>query len=471
MAKKSSNPPKNPSIVYTEVKSLETGVAFIPSISAVASISRSSTGSKKAEPQTAQDISIEKLDGNPDDAVMWGSLNQFPSDWEAQIEQNDTITDAIEKEVDRITAGGVEYYYVDIDEKGQKVMKFFYDEEIETLLTNPLTLFAFEQMIYDYIKFRMPMPQILFDFTKSKCVGIGAIPATHCRWSKQANDGFINFAYYNANWRLGRKSDSQDTIKIPVIDPLIDTVDIIKAEPKILKYIFRVPIASHRTYYPLSPSYTALTSLWLPITNKVAKYFDYALDNQMSAKYHIEIDEDWLAKKYGDRWEKATAEEINAIFLEEMAHFNAMMHGLINSGKNLMTSKSINSVINKEYSAWKITELKGNVFEAGWISLLKEGVLHVVKAVGLDPSTHGGNSTSGMGAGSGSDKREAFNITMATVNRHVEKILLPFYFAIKYNGKKAPNGGPIKLRMITPSLQTLNQVTQADRSTILPTQK
>jgi hypothetical protein len=60
---------------------------------------------------------------------------------------------------------------------------------------------------------------------------------------------------------------------------------------------------------------------------------------------------------------------------------------------------------------------------------------------------------------------------MATVNRHVEKILLPFYFAIKYNGKKAPNGTPIKLKMITPSLQTLNNVTPSQRETALPIQK
>ena len=447
------------------------GVFAMPALSAIATIKKASSTGKNAEMQTTPNVTIEKLNGNADDAVNWGLDNQFPNNWELEIENNDTLTDAIEKEVDRIVAGGIDYYYIDIAPDGTKLVKYFYDEEIEDLLTSAASLTTFEQMIYDYIKHRMPLPQLLFDAAKTKCIGLAPIPATHARWSKQDNQGFINFVYYNSNWTLGRKSDSPDTIKIPLIDPLIDTVDIIRAEPNILKYAFRVPIASHRTYYPLAPAYSALTSLWLPITNKVAKYFAYSLDNQMSPKYHIEIDEEWIAKKYGDRWNNATPKIMNEIFLEELTHFNSMMHGAVNAGKNLMTAKSVNSVIMKEYSMWKITELKGTVFEQGWIELLKEGVLHIVKAVGLDPSTHGGNSTSGMGAGSGSDKREAFNITMATVNRHVEKILLPFYFAINYNGKKAPNGTPIKLKMITPSLQTLNNVTPSQRETALPTQK
>lgn len=451
------------------VKAISPGLAFVPAINAVATLKSSKTA-KNAE-ITPPDAAVEKLFGNTDDAVLWGTNNLFPNEWEEEIEKNDTLTDAIEKEVDRIMAGGIEYYYDDIDADGKKVVKYFIDEEIEELLYNPISQAAFEQIVTDYIKHRLPAAELLFEPTKAKCIAISGIPAAHFRWGQQDNKGFINFSYFNRNWKLGRKSDSPDTIKIAVIDPLIDTVDIIRSEPKILKYVYRVPIASHRTYYPLSPAYVAKTSKWLPITNKVADYFDFALDNQMSPKYHLEVDEEWLRKKYGERWETADSEEMNKIFFEELSHFNTMMHGLNNSGKNIMTAKKVNAIMNKEYSSWTITEFKGSIYEKGWIELLKEGVLHVVKSVGLDPTIQGGNTSSGMGGGSGSDKREAFNIRMATASRHVNNILHPFYFALKYNGKVAPNGSRIKLQMVTPSLQVLNSVSPNERSTTLPSQK
>lgn len=454
----------------TSIKAISPGLAYLTSINAVATL-KTSKSSSANEVITQPDQAVEKLFGNPDDAVRWGDNNLFPNEWEAEIEKNDTLTDAIEKEVDRIVSGGIEYGYEDITPEGEKVFKYFYDQEIHDFLNHPLQKFAFQQITRDYIVHRLPVPELLFDSTKSKCVGISGIPAAHFRWGNQQNDGYILNGYFNRNWHLGRKSTDADTIKIPVIDPLIDTVDLIRTEAGILKYIYRVPIVTHRTYYALAPAYTAKTSKWLPIITRIADSFDYALLNQMSPKYHLQVDEEWLAKKYGDRWDNATPEEMNQIFLEELQHFNDMMHGVKNTGKNIMTAKSVHKILQKEWSSWTITELKGTVFEKGWIDLLKEGVLHVVKSVGLDPTIQGGNTSSGMGGGSGSDKREAFNIRMATASRHVDNILHVFYFALQYNNKLVYQGKPVVLRMVTPQLQTLNNVSTDNRETKLPNQK
>lgn len=463
MVKKSSGTENN------IVQAISPGLAHLSSINAIASLKRSAGSSKEAI--TQPDQSVEKLFGVNDDMVPWGDNNQFPKEWEDEIEKNDTLTDAIEKEVDRIVAGGIEYGYEEISPEGEKVFKYFTDPEIDEFLNHPLQQYTFQQITRDYIVHRLPVAELLFDSTKSKCVGISGIPAVHFRWGKQGNDGYILNGYYNRNWYLGRKSTDADTIKIPVIDPLIDTVDLIKTEVGVLKYVYRIPIVSHRTYYPLAPAYTAKTSKWLPIINRIADSIDFALINQMSPKYHLEIDQEWLATKYGDRWENATPEEMNLIFMEELQHFNDMMHGVKNVGKNIMTAKSIHKILNKEYSSWTITELKGSVFESGWIEMLQEGVLHVVKSVGLDPTIQGGNSGSKMGAGSGSDKREAFNIRMVTAGRHVNSILHPFVFALQYNGKTAPGGKRIILRTVTPILQTLNNVTPNERATKIPDKK
>ncbi|WP_304232381.1 hypothetical protein [Jiulongibacter sediminis] len=420
--------------------------------------------SKKQQPTQ----SVEKPEfGVSAKMAYWGDNNQFPNEWEKEIEQNDTLRDAIEKEIDRIYAGGLEYGYEDIDENGKVTFKRFVNDQLEELLYSPMGMFAFEQIISDYVKHRFPVPELIFKEDKKRIIGINALPAAHHRLGLQEKNGYVLNSYFCRNWDSVSDVDNETVAKLWVLDPLIDSYDQIKSENRTLKYTYRVPLAGWRTYYPLTPAYSAKTSRWLDIAAKTTKTFDYLLTNQMNPKYHIEIDEDYMAKKYGDRWDSATPEEINKIMFEELEHFHKMLHGPENSGNNIISTKRIQKTIEIEYSDWTITPLKGDTFDEKLISLSQEADKHIQKAVGIDPSLQGSTGGSKMGGGSGSDKRESFNIRMATAQRHVNHILSPYNWMIKYNGITGPNGQKVKLKMVTPYLQTLNDVTPDQRSTKL----
>ncbi|MCR9064469.1 MAG: hypothetical protein NXI00_10920 [Cytophagales bacterium] len=420
--------------------------------------------SKKQRPTQ----SVEKPDMSfSEKFAFWGDNNYFPNEWELEIEKNDTLRDAIEKEIDRIYAGGLEYGYESIDEEGKATFKRFVSAELEDLLYCPMGMFAFEQIISDYVKHRMPVPELILAEDRKKVIGINALPAAHYRLAKQEENGYVLKAFFSRNWDRVSSIDDKTVAPLWVLDPLIDTAAQVKAEKGPLKYTYRVPLAGWRTYYPLTPAYSAKTGRWLDIAAKVTKTFDYLLTNQMNPKYHIEIDSEYMAKKYGDRWDAATPEEVNTIMLEELEHFHKMLHGPENSGNNIISTKRIDAVISKEYSDWTVNEMKGDTFDEKLLSLSQEAEKHIQKAVGIDPSLQGSTGGSKMGGGSGSDKRESFNIRMATAQRHVNHILSVYNWVIQYNGITGPNGEKVKLKMVTPYLQTLNDVTPDARSTKL----
>lgn len=408
---------------------------------------------------------VERVQTGSDDMMPWGDDNALPNKWELEVESDDTLRDAIEKTIDHLFGGGLEYGYDMLDENGHKTFVTHYDEAVEAFLKHPLSCLAFEQMIRDYKIHNLPVPQIIIQNDGSAMVS--ALPAAHFRWAKQDSVGWINFGYFNLNWSQGRNSKSPDTVKIPVIDPLIDTIEGIKGS-KIKNFVYKVPMATHRTYYPLAPAYSAKTSKWLDIKAKLTKSFDASLDNQMSPKYHIEVDENYMAEKYKKRWTSATERELEAVMLEELEHFHEMLHGASNTGKNIITTKKIETTIKSEYSSWTFNDLKGTVFENGHLELGREADSHIRQAAGLDKTLQGAGSSSGMGAGSGSDKREAFNIRMATSMRHLRPILNVFDWAFEFNGFSGPNSEKLKAIVITPFLQTQNNVTPSQRANSIP---
>jgi hypothetical protein len=451
----------------SSIKTLGGGQYFDTSGQAIVSIvSKAGAGAIADAQATPPSNAVEKDQGSPDVIANWGITNRFPNDWEKEIEQNNILTDAVEKEIDRVISGGVEYGYFDYTD-GVRTFKYFFDEEIDDFFSSEMTAHALEQCARDYIVHRFPCPEIIFDEAKGMVTGISGLPAPHIRLGLQdENTGEILYGYFNRNWVLGERSDSERTIMLPVIDPRVDFQELVRLEAGITNYLYRVPIPTSRTYYPIPPGYSAKTSKTLDIAAKINSLFDATLDNQMSAKYHIEVDDEWFEKKYGEEWTNATPEGIVMILQTELKWFHDSMHGSANAGKNLMTRKGYDSKRGAEYSDWRITELKGNVFDKNYIELKQDAQVDIRTSFGLDAALQGATK-SGMGAGSGSDKREAFNIRMATAQRHVAKILSPFVWAINYNGWRAPDGSKVVLRINTPFLQTLNQVTPGKRETVL----
>lgn len=431
-----------------------------PAQSAIVTVkgASASTSGKVIKPS----LPHEEPDNINDPVAWWGDSNALPDELDVEIEKNPTLSGAIEKKIDYLFAGGIEYGREKIVGT-DKVWQYVEDPNYEALLSSVYTEQYLAQAIHDKVRYGSVFPEICFSTDKKTALFLTAQQANDCRWGIQSKAGTIDHAYINKNWQLGRQHSSPDTIKVPVIDPLLDTPELISTESA-LRYIYRTPFATSKTYYPSPRWYVAKTSGWLDVSNLIPKFKKALMELQMTIKYHIEVNEDWLRKKYKERYENATAEENQKILLEELKHFNEMYKGADNAGKNLMTVRWFNPQSNEYESMWTLKAFDAPTFSGEYLQDAEEATYHIQYSVGLDPTLLGSKKGSGMGAGSGSDKREAFNISMSTSQRHVSEILSPLYFIRNYNGYDPT----IKLRMRTPFLQTLNQIKPDQRQNTQP---
>lgn len=447
-------------------------MGYIPSMKAIATLKGASslkTGSSgsKVEQELPPSSAVE-FDANKSTLVAkWGDSNDFPEKIDKEIELNPTLAGAILKKIEYLYAGGVEYGKEQIV-NNQRVWIPMITPEIEAVINSPQTQAYFGQSIFDYIRYGSIFPEMVFTIDKSKVAFTTAQEAMICRWQKQNEaTGFIDYCYINRNWNLGRTETSEDTITVPVIDPFIDTPDLIRTESKIFRYIFRSRTPTSKTYYPLVNWWTAKTSGWLDVSNYIPLFKKSLMERQMSANKHLEVDLKWLSKKYEDRWEKATLQQKNEIFMEELKHMNEMMTGPDKAGGSFMTTKFWDPDLPGWVSSFTIHDLKTGNTSGEYIEDSNEADAKIHYAVGLDmtmSNTKGGSG--GGGAGSGSDKREAFNMEQSTNSIHASIILAPIYWMLNYNGLNPNND--IKLRMRSPYLQTLNQVSPPKRETTLP---
>lgn len=419
------------------------------------------TSSGKTEEVTPPSDAVEYDTNKSTKVALWGDNNDFPQKIDEEIEKNPTLAGALKKKIEYLYAGGIEFLQEQLI-NNELVYLPVVTPEIRAIRDSFYMKQYLAQSIYDYCRYGSVFPEMIFSLDKSKVAFITASPAFDSRWAKQSNNGYIEEAYINANWALGRNENSADTITNPVLDPFIHTIDFIKADTSKLKYIFRSRIATSKTYYPLVDWWSVKTSDWLDVSNYVPKFKKSLMLKKITADFHIEIDIRWLEVKYGELWSKASPEEKNQLFKDELKHFNEMRQGPNNAGGNIMTTKFTDPDSGKEISSWKINDLKSDGKSGEYIEDSNEADSKIHYAVGLDMTMSNTKSGSGMGSGSGSDKREAFGMEQSTKAIHEEVILAPIYFWLQYNGLNPD--GDIKIRMKTPFIQTLNNVSPSQRT-------
>jgi hypothetical protein len=445
-------------------------VVFLPASETIVSVKgniKSASSSKrkgKTVEETPPSNAIEYDQNKATQIASWGTNNDFPAQMDTEIELNPTLTGAIEKKVRYLYAGGVEFgEEVIVD--GKKTWQYLDNPEINMMLNSPQVQQYFAQAIFDYVRYGSVFPEIVFSLDKSKALFCTGQEAFHSRWQKQnPSSGYIDNAYVNRNWALGRDDKSADTLTIPVLDPFVDTVDSIKLESNIFKYIFRSRIPTSKTYYPLVNWWSAKASGWLDVSNYIPRFKKSLMLRQMSAKKHCEIDVKWLEIKYEDKWLKADVKTKNEIFKAEIKHMNEILTGPDKAGGTIMTSKFWDADISQFVSAFTFHDLSDQSTSGAYIEDSNEADSKIHYAIGLDMTMSNTKGGSGMGGGSGSDKREAFNMEQSTNTLDASIILMPIYWMINYNGLNPT--GSIRLRMRSPQLQTLDNVSPDNRDTV-----
>lgn len=363
--------------------------------------------------------------------VPWGKDNLFPQGVVKAAEPSTIIGPAIAKQIKLSYAGGVRAVkrkIVDDEEKFVPVINKDFDDFYHKSNLSRYLMEAFSDLYW----FLNPFPNFILSRDRSKIVQLFEEEACYCRWAKpDEKTGLVKKCFVSANWEKGTPSESE-IMEVDVIDPYFDPVSQIR-EHSAFRYVYPLSFPSpNRHYYQLAPWNAAISSGWLAFSLQIPKFKEAMMRNQISIKYHLEIDEDYWPLQY-EGWTDKKPDEQESLKKQFVDKFNKSLADTKNAAKTIMTAFRYDKTGN-ERNLWKITPIDDKIKSGIYVEDSQEASTHLMNAMELDPSIFGNGPGKNFGSGSGSDKNAAYNLYMASVKPFHDLILAPLYVVRDYNG-------------------------------------
>jgi hypothetical protein len=434
----------------------ERNVVYFPHMEAA--VQFSAAGSK---PGSMPTVSPVNSTGSPGKLAYWGTNNKHPQDVITDLEKSPWIGTVLDYKARALYGNGLMYGKVtDFDKDGNEIFQRIKDPAIEQFLkqSNFGRSYLFPAC-RDLYTFYNVFPELILNPERSLIVDINIKDASFCRWEKQDANGTVKNCFINANWDTnGNESNSKI---VPVMDPFWDPAESLRKRKDGYKYIYPVSYpTSGKSYYQLAHWNSIRTSGLLAWATSVIKYKQKMMNNQITVKYLIETLEEYWLFKY-PTFASMKPEEKQATILAERQNFDKYLMGDENAGKSIMTRSLVDPITKQQIPGLKITPIQDFIKDNKYIEDSQEASSHLLYALGVDGTLIGNAPGKGMGAGSGSDKRVAFNNYISLCDIHRDLILEPLYMIRDYN-KWDPD---IQFRFRYPVIMTLDSGKQVQQQT------
>ena len=396
-----------------------------------------------------------------DKVESWGNDNLEPQHLVTAFKSNSVLRSALDFIVRALYNGGLEYGYTEMDARGEKTFIPQQIEEIETMLKYSNHKRQAVKAIFDLKVTGNCFPEVILSKDRKKVAMINFNQAPYCRWSRAQGNGRNTSCFISANWDLhgGKMLDPRQLI-VPVLNNTFDEVEALK-NARGHKYI--IPDVNYPTIgnsYYSEPVWDAIrTSGWLEYANQIPEFKRNYLENASHIKYVIHVPVSWWKWKYPD-WDMLKPKKKKELITLNHQRFDTFLKGKENAGKSLMlTFQDDPEMIKHGYTKWDIQLVDKQVVDKILGGDLLDITQMIYQSVGVHATLLGGApGASNLGAGSGSDQREAYNIFMALATIDQDIIAKPFELAATYNGY--PN---LKFRFNSRLIAALKDITPTQR--------
>lgn len=373
------------------------------------------------------------------EVASWGSSNDFPQQIIALAEKSTELPALLDWKARALQGREVKAFRPVYDTEAKKWLdEEINDIEIKEFLNHRTFKRYMREASNDFFWFWNVFPELIKSAGGDKIAYLGTQDASFCRWAKMGDDGVIKKCYISANWPLVKITD-KTTIEIDVIDPYsFEAVETVK-KSKQKRFVYPISYPSPgKSYYQLSAWDGFRTSSWAEIAAEIPKFKKAIMQFQVTIKYMICIPLNYWPARYPD-WDSLSAEKQSEKRKNKLDEINAMLAGAENAGKSILVDVGFDRD-GKELPGWKIIPIEDKLKEGAYLEDSQEASQHLMRALAVDPSLVGQGPGRGKDAGSGSDKRIAFNIYVALQQPYRDVILEPLYFIAEYNGwqKKYP---------------------------------
>lgn len=296
----------------------------------------------------------------------------------------------------------------------------------------------YKEIIADMEWFSIAFPEYILSNNFQTINRVKRHKAAWCRFEvMNEQSGLVENVYISE--KFGKESvaaDSPFISKVPLIDSYWtpDEVREYCKANKIYKFVRPVfyPLIDE-AYYPEAEWHAVIHNGWIDVANSVPEYKKNIFENQVSIKYLIEIDERYFEAVYAENWKEFTVDERKTIRQDLIDGINESLVGNKNAAKSIQSMMFVDEK-GVQTSAIKITAVDDKLKDGSFLPEAEASNSEILFALGVDPTLIGAGIPGGkLGAGSGSDKREAFTILQALKKTDRETTLETFEFIAGYN--------------------------------------
>ncbi|TPG71986.1 hypothetical protein [Hymenobacter nivis] len=398
----------------------------------------------------------------------WGAANDFPQQVLAKISLSTIIGPVLDWKTRATYGKGIVYgKVIGYKPDGSEIFQRYNDHVVrEFFRKSNLARFGYEglQGLHYYAN---AFPELILSRDRSEITSIAIQDTPFCRYSVQAPGMAVpEWVYISANWPDAQPGDGY-TDRVPVLDPYFRDVEALRADTRGFKYIYPLSLPSPgQALYQLAAWNPIIKSGWLDVAYAVPEFKKALFKNQLTIKYLIEADVRYWEWKHPD-WKEKTDAQRKQIIGEELEAFERTMAGTEGAGKSIMTitmpdPQNPGATI----KAFTVSAIDDKIKSGLYIEDSQEASSHVYTALQVDPTLSGISPGKGMGAGSGSDKRVAFNAFVATHTFHQDLLLEVLNLVRDYNGWDPE----LEFRFLNPQIATLDAPTEVPAASTPPSE-
>jgi hypothetical protein len=358
--------------------------------------------------------------------ASWGKDNKLPNHIMRLVLNNNLAPGSLDTK-DQITLGDQLIFYYNKIENGKIIPTPFYNNELQDTLEMWGVAEYLEEAVIDFNWLANAWAQLSFGnkegTLKDKIVKIRPVEAVDTRCAvMNPNTKRVEF-YGVADWADNRSKE----------------VELFHAwnpdwEPGRMPRSFMIHLKKKtigNPYYPL-PNYIG-AQYWIRHANKIPIWKTSNMDNSINIKYHIHVPERYFQQLYPDP--QFDRDYRKKKYEEKIAEITKMLTGAENAGKTFSSQILIDPVTGKELPGWKIETIDSKINHEAYSKDFEDANSAILSAIAVDPSLSGVLIPGKMGAGSGSEKRLAYEFHAKVKTRYPRRNLLkPVYIAMKING-------------------------------------
>ncbi len=374
---------------------------------------------------------VEKGFGNQE-VVFWGNDNNFPRVVRDQAYKNPIIPRAMMFHANMTASAAILPIITEYDDEGNEILRVVKDPEIWSFLQSTQFKRYKIESASDLFWFQNIFPEIIISKDRKSVSMISPNEAMFCRWGAQNERGLCTELIHNANWPNARRLDKFTTI-LPTIDPY--AFDVAEAVRESNRFKLAYPAS-----YPSPGAVFYQTAFWdgirqskyLEFLTQIPEVKNQIMKNKIKPSFHVQIPMIHWERWFGKKWLDADHEERKRLKEGYLTRFEEVLAA--NKGGTLVTEFGSSQIDHKEAEKWEIVAIKDEMTDGTHNQDNIDGTVQLLCALALDASLIGYSSKESGTRNGGSDKIQALQIYIETMQPFKDVILEPLRFKAAFDG-------------------------------------